>query len=278
MAHHIRATGQAATLAAALLIAGPALADGKVEIRYDISVVGLTVGKGSLTIDLNDTTYTATASGRVSGAASAVTSGEGSAAARGALSGARLTPQTYALQSTSRRRGSDVKLTMGGGTVREYTAEPPPTPASDRVPINEEHLRGVLDPLSAAVVILPGRGPLVGPDACNRTVSVFDGRSRFDLALSFKRIETVKAERGYAGETAVCAVRYSPVAGHRQGARGARLLAQSRDIEVWLAPIEGTRALAPFKVLLPTSLGQATMVATQFLATADAKRADVPAR
>jgi hypothetical protein len=107
-------------------------------------------------------------------------------------------------------------------------------------------------------------------------VSIFDGRSRFDLALSFKRVEQVKAERGYAGPALVCAVRYTPVSGHRTSSKGARLLTGSKDIEVWLAPVEGTRALAPFKVLLPTSIGQATMIATQFVATPDAKRAEAP--
>jgi type IV secretory pathway VirJ component len=279
--HTIRVGSHAVALATLLAVTvAPARAEGRLEARYEIVVVGLTVGKASLTIDLNDTTYTATASGRVSGAAKAVTSGEGQAAVRGTLSGARLAPQTYALQSAASSKGSDIRLAFTGGAVTTMTVEPPTRPAADRVAVTDQHLRGVFDPITAAVVVVPGKGNVMAAETCQRSMSVFDGRSRFDLALSFKRVEQVKAERGYAGPVLVCAVRYTPVAGHRAGSKGARLLADTRDIEVWLAPIEGTRALAPFRVLLPTSIGQATMTATQFVATPDNARAALtpPAR
>jgi hypothetical protein len=269
------ATGMLVAAALAGLPA-PALADGRLDARYDIVVVGLTVGKANLTVDLNETSYTATASGRVSGAAKAVASGEGQAAVRGALSGTRLSPQTYALQSASSRRENDIRLEFASGGVTRAAVEPPTRPAPDRVEVTDQHLRGVFDPITAAVVLVPGKGDMLTAASCQRSVSVFDGRSRFDLALSFKRVEQVKAERGYAGPALVCAVRYTPVAGHRTSSKGARLLSGATDIEVWLAPIEGTRALAPFKVLLPTSVGQATMTATQFVATPDAKRAEAP--
>ena len=37
---------------------------------------------------------------------------------------------------------------------------------------------------------------------------VFDGRRRYDLKLTFKRMDQVKADKGYAGPVAVCAVSF----------------------------------------------------------------------
>jgi len=42
-----------------------------------------------------------------------------------------------------------------------------------------------------------GSGDPVSPEACNRKIAVFDGRLRYDLRSEFKRIESVRAERGY---------------------------------------------------------------------------------
>ena len=46
-----------------------------------------------------------------------------------------------------------------------------------------------------------------------------------------------------------------------------------RDVEVWLAPIAGTRVLAPFQIQGPTPIGQAMLAADQFVTEATSKRA-----
>ena len=46
-----------------------------------------------------------------------------------------------------------------------------------------------------------------------------------------------------------------------------------RTIEVWLAPIAGTRVLAPFKIQGPTPIGEARLAADQFVTEAVPSRA-----
>ena len=46
-----------------------------------------------------------------------------------------------------------------------------------------------------------------------------------------------------------------------------------RDIEVWLAPIAGTRVLVPFRAQGPTPIGPAVLEATQFVSARPADRA-----
>ena len=44
-----------------------------------------------------------------------------------------------------------------------------------------------------------------------------------------------------------------------------RYIAKLRDIEVWLAPIAGTRVLVPFRMQGPTPIGRVVLQATQFV-------------
>ena len=58
---------------------------------------------------------------------------------------------------------------------------------------------------------------------------------------------------------------FSPIAGHVRDRYAIQYLAQLRDIELWLAPITGTRVMVPFRVALPTPLGLGVLQATQFI-------------
>ena len=70
---------------------------------------------------------------------------------------------------------------------------------------------------------------------------------RYDLSLSFKRMEQVKAEKGYEGPVVVCSVQFTPVAGYVPSRPTIKYLIEQRDMEVWLAPIASTRVVVPFR-------------------------------
>jgi len=107
----------------------------------------------------------------------------------------------------------------------------------------------------------------VTSDACKRTLPIFDGRRRFDLALSFKRIDRVKADRGYGGPVVVCAVTFRAIAGHRRDSALLDFLTGGREIELAFAPIAGARLLAPFRLSIVSLLGNLVIEATEFTAT-----------
>jgi hypothetical protein len=102
---------------------------------------------------------------------------------------------------------------------------------------------------------------------------VFDGRLRFDLRSEFKRMEMVKAEKGYQGPVVVCAVYFIPVSGYIPDRLTIRYLAALRDAEVWMAPISGTRMLVPFRFSLPTPIGTGVLQATRFDSVANPPQA-----
>jgi hypothetical protein len=271
------------TLGLAIVLSGAATeraaAQSTLQAHYRATLAGLPIGSGAWTIDLADDHYTMAASGEASGLFRIMAKGDGSAVVRGAiLSGSRIVPMSYAMNVRARNKIDQVKMALSGGAVKELFVEPPVTPDPQTVPLTEAHKRGVLDPISAGII--PGAGAdAVGPEACRRTLAVFDGRMRFDIALSFKRMEKVKTERGYEGPAVVCAVSYNPVGGHEKDKYAIRFLRENRDMELWYAPIAGTRFLAVYRISLPTLLGMAVLQATRFVATARATRAGAsPAR
>jgi hypothetical protein len=252
-------------LAAAAASGGPASGQGRFEARYSVTIAGIPVGQGVWIADISEDQYTTAASGRVTGLARVLTDGEGFGAARGRVHSGRLMPTSYAVTVTADRRPDEVRMAFSAGGVKDLQIWPPTPEAPDRVPVTDAHRRGVVDPLSAGLVFVGGSGEVVSPDACRRTLPIFDGRQRYDLTLAFKRMDRVKAEKGYEGPVVVCMVVYQPLAGHRPDRPAIRQLAESRDMDIWFAPIAGTRFLAPFRISMPTMIGTAVLQAEQFV-------------
>jgi hypothetical protein len=252
---------------------GSSLAQGKLDARYTVTLGGLPIGRGAWVIDITDDNFSATASGATAGLMQVFASGQGQSASRGSVSSAgNLVPSTYASSIVTDQKSDEVRMVINSGTVKEFVAEPPTTPAPDRVPLTDAHRRGITDPMTASLVRVPGNGDPLAPQACQRTLSVFDGRMRYDLKLAFKRLDRVRAERGYQGPVVVCSVYFSPIAGHIPERAAIKYLTQLRDIEMWLAPIAGTRVMVPYRVSVPTPLGLGIMQATQFVSVAQPGR------
>jgi hypothetical protein len=260
--------GAALTVAAAALSGGPGHAQGKLEARYSVTIAGIPVGQGVWIADITGDQYTTAASGRVTGIARVLTDGEGYGAARGHVNSGRLVPTSYAVTVTADRRPDEIRMAFAGGGVKDLQVEPPTPYNPERVPLTEVHRRGVIDPLTAGLISVGGTGDVLTPEACRRTVQIFDGRQRYDLALAFKRMDRVKADKGYEGPVVVCTVTYLPLAGHRPNGAAIRQLAETRDLDIWFAPIAGTRVLAPFRISFPTLIGNGVLEATQFVSYA----------
>jgi hypothetical protein len=243
----------------------PAGAQGRLQAQYTASLAGLPIGEGSWTIDLTDSQYSAEATGATTGLLRAFTGGHGSTTARGTLQAGRPVNSTYAATIATSRKTDEIRLTVANGNVKDFTVDPPQDTDPERVPITEAHQHGVLDPMTSTLVRMPGTGDLLTPEACQQTASVFDGRLRYDLKMAYKRMEMVKADKGYAGPVVVCAVYFSPIAGYIPSRTAIKYLAKERDIEVWLAPIAGTRVLVPFRAQAPTPIGRAVLEANEFV-------------
>jgi hypothetical protein len=198
--------------------------------------------------------------------------GSGTGGAQGRVVNGALVATSYSATTTTSKKSEAIRMVLSGGNVKEYTIEPEPPVEPERLPVTDAQRRGVYDPMTGSMLRVPGSGDPLGPDACRTGAAVFDGRMRYDLKLDFKRMETVKAERGYHGPVVVCAIYFTPIAGYIPDRPVIKYLAAQRNIEIAFAPIAGTRILVPFRMVIPTPLGTAMLEATQFITQASPPR------
>ena len=251
---------------------GAASAQGRLDARYEATLAGIPVGKGTWAIEIADDQFTAAATGGTAGLLKAFAGGSGTGAAQGRVVNGALVSSNYQASTTTSKKSEAIHMVLVNGTIKEYGIEPEPPVDPDRIPVTDAHRRGVFDPMTGAMLRVPGTGDPLSPEACHTGAAIFDGRMRYDLKLDFKRMETVKAEKGYQGPVVVCAIYFSPVAGYIPDRPVIKYLTAQRNMEIAFAPMAGTRVLVPFRMVIPTPLGTAMLEATQFITTATPPR------
>ncbi len=249
-----------------------ASAQGRLDAHYEATLAGIPVGKGSWAIEILDDTFSAAAQGGTSGLLKAFAGGSGTGAAQGRVVNGALVATNYQATTTSSKKSEAIHMVLANGSVKEFGIDPEPPVDPDRVVVTDAHRRNVFDPMTGSMLRVPGTSDPLSPEACHTGAAIFDGRLRYDLKLDFKRMETVKAEKGYAGPVVVCAVYFSPVAGYIPDRPVIKYLSAQRNMEIAFAPVLGTRILVPFRMVIPTPLGVAMLEATQFITTATPPR------
>ncbi len=271
----LRSTIGVAVTAIAAAAGDPALAQGRLDARYAVTLAGVPVGKGAWVIDIAENQFTAAASGATAGLLRVFASGQGSGASRGLIVSGNPVPASFAASITSDKKTEEIRMTLGSGDVKDFAISPEVPVDPERVPVTDAHFHGVSDPMTGTLIRVPGTGNPLTPQACARTTPIFDGRMRYNLQFAYKRMEQVKADKGYEGPVVVCAVYFIPIAGFIPHRASVKYLAAQRDMEVWLAPVANTRVLVPYRVSIPTPIGVGVMQATQFVSMSQPRAAAV---
>lgn len=265
----------AAPAAAALPPAAP-----ETRLRYGVSLAGIPIARADLTLATTGDHYSSHLTWRTSGIVDVFAAARGDVAASGQLGTRRPAPAIYTLASGEGRKAAKVMLAMAGGSVKSAEVSPPSRQTPDLVPLEPRHRIDVLDPLSATLISAKG-GQVDGSDLCKRTLSIFDGWTRYDIRLSPKG--TLPNKRaGVTGPIIVCAARYVPVAGHRAEHKVTRFMTDNEDLSVTFGRLEKADVWVPLQVSVRTLAGTAeveieTIAANGFDKPAAAKPATSPA-
>lgn len=226
----------------------------RATIHYSISMVGVPIGLITWAIDLSTHAYQASASGKASGALSILVNGEGRVATQGTINGGEVTPTFFSSNVTDDGETTGLQMTFENGGVKTLRTEEPKD-KSLRIPVRDEDKMHVTDPLSAMLIAAPDGELPLSPERCARTLPIFDGQRRYDLALSFKRMDKLKLDRGYDGPVLVCAVVLRPIAGYRPDSVLVKYVAGRPGMEIWFMPIAGSPVIAPGRLKMPTGIG-----------------------
>jgi hypothetical protein len=248
---------------AASVTAGASLpvAAASLDARYEISLLGLTLGTASLSGGIDSSAYKVDIVAKLTGLVGGFTGGRGSGAASGSFNGGKLAPTNFAVSSASSSESRTVRMALDEGNVAAVEIVPPIDFKPDRVALTETHRRNIVDPLSAFLMPVDGKGGSAA--ACNRTLPIFDGAARYDIKLTSAGTREVKLD-GYSGPVAVCQVRYVPIAGHRALRPSTKFMAENREISTWLAPVAGTNVMVPVRISVKTMIGTAVIEASSF--------------
>ena len=245
-------------LAASSAFAAPAQT---LRATYAISLLGVPIGTGLVKAEITPTSYAIDGRAKLNALASLVSNSRGASTGSGAIVAGRISPSTFATTAASASATRTIRMAVKSNAVAGVEISPPFGEAPDRVPLRPGDTHDIVDPVGAFVFPVPAAGLAA---ACDRTLPIFDGYTRFDLKLSSAGERKVKA-KGYSGPVAVCDVRYVPIAGHRKNRPATKFMMENRDLQIWLAPVEGTQALIPFRVSIRTMVGVLDIEATDFV-------------
>ena len=249
------------SLSLAAIAAGPQTAAAEawpanVRAVYDINFNGFNVGTFEFQSQAEQQSYTLLGNARLSVLLGAFT-WDGETRSFGLIVKQEPKPASFTFDFRSNLRVGSTKLGFANGAVTNIAHLPPEPPKPDVIPLREQHLKGVVDPLSAIMVI--SRGPSANP--CDRRIPIFDGKERFDLVFSYKRDMRVveQAPSGQPEVAHVCRVKYLPIAGHKADS-DTSFMAANNEIEVALRPIPSANVFIPYQISIPTMAGSATIV------------------
>jgi len=261
----------AAVLGLSLLLvvlpSGASQADSRIEVTYAVTYLHVTIGSGRWSLDVSGNHYATTASGEIKGMMSLLINGEGSGRADGVVGRSNPLPSRFAAHVVSTAENDDIEVAFQNGAVKELYATPPFPPTPKRVTVSAAVLVGVSDPLSAALAFMGGTNDAV-PNVCDRRLRIFDGRRRFDVALSFKRTEeNVTVPPVFHGTGIICSVQLLPIAGQQAENSALKYLVESKNLEIEYSLIPEVHAFVPVAATLPTLIGTAHVNATGLTVT-----------
>jgi Protein of unknown function (DUF3108) len=167
----------------------------------------------------------------------------------GVIADATLKPEMYTFEYRNSSRASQLRMGFDKSGRPKVNVSPAPASYADSIALKDEHIREVIDPLTAMAGLVGGRKDGV----CNRRLSIFDGQQRFDLSFAFLRTEELNGR-----PATVCGLKYTPIAGYRPTS-DVRAMAQNSGIEIAFQSTRQGGVLVPISVALPLPDGILTL-------------------
>jgi hypothetical protein len=174
----------------------------------------------------------------------------------GSFVSAELSPDSHMFRfkqdpRIGKKKRSTLHMEFDDSGVKHVKFVPKKKYSKRSVPVTEQQLENVLDPLSAIMALsLDQTG-----DPCWRTLSVFDGKHRFDLIFTPKR---------QSSRNVVCSVRVVPISGHRKGEGNSVI---TGNAEVVLRRVPKANIVIPSRVTVPTIAGNAVLKSEKVIIT-----------
>jgi hypothetical protein len=212
--------------------------------RYDVTLAGMPLGGAVVNTALSAQHYRVVVSADIE---VFFISRKVQGVASGSRHGENLHPDHFQMAISG---GDDnaVDIRFAGSSVGSVKINPPIPQRlrDDRVPLRKEHLREVLDPLSALLVTAL-KSPAPSGNPCNGVLPIFNGYERFDISLRPKQA----GRAGMDPTSVTCQARYTAIAGHQRSGGSP----QNLIVEVNFKRLPGPNLWVLQSLSLPTAIG-----------------------
>lgn len=231
------------------------------ETRFSVKFGGIEVGVAKFKIKFDDNSYSLTGTGNTTGLVEWLAPSKGKFKSAGAMIEDQLSPKTHLVSVKERKKKEEsVKLSFANDRVTDIKIKANKKRkrvAPRYVPLEAKHMASVIDPVSTLIVPMSGQAAKSGKQVCAQNFPVFDGETRYNIKLRYKSTKKITT-KGYDGHAYVCQMRYIPVAGHKKDHRNIKEMAKNKNMEIWLAPMEGVSVFTPIKIVIGTKYGRFT--------------------
>jgi Protein of unknown function (DUF3108) len=223
----------------------------EVNAVYRFSFNGFNVGTYKFAVHYDGKTYAATGKAEISALFGAF-KWVGNLTGAGAFEGPGPKPASYEMSYKTKSKVTTVKLGFAESKVASIALAPKKAPSPETVKLKPENLQNVFDPMGATLAVSDADPS----NACNRTIPVFDGWTRYDLQLSLKGREHISEKKpsGQPRELLVCRVKYVPIAGHKPKDFIDPWI-DYNHIEVALRAVPTAGVYVPYRITVPSTIG-----------------------
>ncbi|WP_421787890.1 DUF3108 domain-containing protein [Hyphobacterium sp.] len=226
-----------------------------INVSYSGSVIIFRVANITLSGQIADDTYGATARFTTAGLAALFSDADIEAGITGYADGA-LRPWRYAHFNHSSGSGRTVGINFPEGVATADVV--PPFGSMGEPPASEAERDGAVDPISALLRLGLRQSSDVG-ELCSGRIPVFDGKARYDLRLQVAGANDIRT-RAWRGEATRCHAFYEPIAGYDP-----EDLPTESDIAepvvLWLAPFADGTIHLPVRIRTNSGFGAITIEA-----------------
>jgi hypothetical protein len=230
----------------------------EIDAIYKVALNDFEIGTFSFKSDVGAKAYSAETDVRISFAG--LVGWRGQTKTQGQLDGKAPSPAVYQFNFESPAKSGSVAMNFKDRKVTGLTILPEEPLPPGTLPLTAEHIKGVADPLSAVLSLVRTEGT----NPCDRKVSIFDGKQRFDLVLSYRKQVAITETHpsGQPSEGVICKVKYVPIAGYRE-TEELRALARNNNISITFRPIPSAGLMVPHAVVIPTVAGDAVLTSSR---------------
>ncbi len=229
-----------AVLACSMGLGPVAVADNAkfdLQLEYRVSWSNADIASATANWSFGETSFELAATSRTLGMIENFRKYRGKVEISGRIENGRHAPDTLYLSGTSKRRTREATTNWERVTGAISTTRTPELDLEKVFPLEDRHIEGAIDPLSA---MLNALAKLSRTGTCSGTERVYDGLRTSEITLHDLGKVVVTKDRPFSfeGEARVCGFTGIPTGGHQRKSRWRDKERKPEDLRVFVAEVQ----------------------------------------